>query len=153
VYGLEIVAEALEDNQANFTRFLALARQPLPGPADPGVAYKTSITFTLRNRPGALFRALSVFALRDIDLTKIESRPLPGQPWEYVFYVDFAGHENDENCAHAPIICANTATRCVFGSLPQAFLEVGEYIRIAALRVISATCHSSTTSGGWSLNS
>jgi len=83
-YGGKILQSGLEDNKQNFTRFFLLTRahRVLPG------ANKTSIAFTLRNIPGALFKALSVFALRDISLSKIESRPVRGKPWEYVFYVD-----------------------------------------------------------------
>jgi len=75
----------IEDDKRNFTRFFLVTRRRhvLPG------ANKTSVAFSVKNLPGALFKALSVFALRDISLSKIESRPRRGRPWEYVFYVDF----------------------------------------------------------------
>lgn len=88
VYGGRILKAGVEDNKQNFTRFFLVRkpvrsqRQILPR------ANKTSIAFSVKNIPGALFKALSVFALRDISLAKIESRPVKGHPWEYVFYVD-----------------------------------------------------------------
>lgn len=112
-YGGQILARGIEDDKSNFTRFffirkrLALRRKgsgsatksaaemkPPAFHADylhliPRGANKTSIAFKVKNVPGALFKSLSVFALRDISLSKIESRPMRGRPWEYVFYVDF----------------------------------------------------------------
>ena len=72
-----------------------------PAPADGSPAWKTSLVFSTHNTPGALFRALSAFALRDLSLSKIESRPLRGKPWEYLFYVDFLGHVDAENVRNA----------------------------------------------------
>jgi prephenate dehydratase len=90
-YKAKILQNGIEDDKQNFTRFLLLEkeRRTIRG------ADKTSIAFALKNSPGALFKALSVFALRDIDLSKIESRPMRGRPWEYVFFVDYLRGEDD----------------------------------------------------------
>lgn len=99
-YGAEILIPGIEDDQQNFTRFLLLAPD-LPGEKPAVAADKTSVVFTLENRTGSLFRALAVFALRDIDLTRIESRPIPGRPWEYSFYIDFLGHTDEPRIGNA----------------------------------------------------
>ena len=85
VYGGEILKTGIEDDKRNFTRFFLLRRGK---PRAARQAGKTSLAFSVKNVPGALFKALSVFALRDISLSKIESRPRRGHPWEYVFFVD-----------------------------------------------------------------
>jgi prephenate dehydratase len=97
IYRLRIIRRNVEDNRENYTRFLALARR---GRFSRGGA-KTTVVFGLRNEPGALFRALSVFALRNIDLTKIESRPIHGRPWEYLFYIDLASDVRSPECRNA----------------------------------------------------
>jgi prephenate dehydratase len=95
IYGGTILKRSIEDDRRNFTRFFLLyPSKKLPAPR-PGKAWKTSLVFTTRNSPGALFRGLAAFALRDLNLTKIESRPLHGKPWEYLFYVDFLGRESE----------------------------------------------------------
>ncbi len=124
VYGLDILVEHMEDNPANFTRFLVMSKDPLSVKNAENVEFKTSIVFSLANKPGALFKALSVFALRDIDLTKIESRPIQGQPWEYMFYVDFAGYEQELNCKRALEHLSELAPFLrMLGSYPRHYMD------------------------------
>ena len=101
VYKMQILASGIEDVAANYTRFLALAREPQ---APMGASAKTSIAFTLPQggtTPGSLFRAIGVFAMRDINLTKIESRPTPAETFNYIFYLDFEGSQDEPRCARA----------------------------------------------------
>jgi prephenate dehydratase len=97
VYGGEILKSGIEDDKRNFTRFFLIRRGKPRAAHNSG---KTSLAFGLKNVPGALFKALSVFALRDISLSKIESRPMRGRPWEYVFFVDLL-RGDDEAARHA----------------------------------------------------
>jgi len=83
-YGGRVLLSGIEDDQQNYTRFLLITRSNKIGKG----ANKSSIAFAMKNVPGVLFKALSVFALREISLSKIESRPMRGRPWEYVFFAD-----------------------------------------------------------------
>jgi len=96
-YGLHALKKKIENDPQNYTRFLIMAARP----ENPGAGGKTSIVFSTKDIPGALFKALSVFALRDINLLKIESRPLRKGPWQYWFYLDFEGSMEEEPCCKA----------------------------------------------------
>ena len=98
-YSANILKRGIEDKRQNFTRFFLLeppGAKPRIVRGASGRPWKTSLVFTTKNVPGALFRALAAFALRDINLVKIESGPLRGKPWEYLFYLDLMGHREDQ---------------------------------------------------------
>jgi prephenate dehydratase len=116
VFGLKALRSSIQDFAHNTTRFLIIGRQPLFSTR----ADKTTIVFTLPNEPGALFKALSVFALRGIDLTKLESRPIPDRKWEYLFYVDLAASRDDVPCSRALAHLGEFAsTLRILGSYPS----------------------------------
>lgn len=93
-YNMSVLAGEIEDIHTNQTRFIILSKKPQRVYSRKGI--KSSIVFATKNIPGALFKALSVFALRDMDLFKIESRPFFGRSFEYMFYLDFEGNISDE---------------------------------------------------------
>jgi chorismate mutase/prephenate dehydratase len=93
LYGMKVIAREIEDNPHNFTRFFVLSKEDSP----PTGNDKTSIVFSLKHKPGALYDCLREFASRQVNLTKLESRPTRHQPWEYNLYMDFSGHREEEN--------------------------------------------------------
>jgi prephenate dehydratase len=97
LFGLVPLASSIQDFDDNITRFIVIGRRPLRE----AVPDKTTIVFSLPNEAGSLFKALSAFALRGVDLTKLESRPIPGRPWEYLFYADLAAARDELTCARA----------------------------------------------------
>ena len=97
LYQLDILAAQIEDEPFNYTRFLLMGHDD-PQPSDYN---KTSIVFATRDRPAALYECLGEFAKRNLNLTKLESRPRRNRPWEPIFYLDFEGHWQDEDCQEA----------------------------------------------------
>lgn len=116
VFGLDVLESGIQDYANNFTRFLLIGREAVPL----GAPDKTTIVFTVANEAGALFKALSVFALREIDLTKLESRPIPDRPFEYLFYADLSMNREEFRCARALMHLAEFAPSVrTLGSYPS----------------------------------
>jgi len=116
LYGLQVLKKGIEDFPENFTRFLVISKDQA---ARTGTD-KTSIVFGTKHTPGSLQNALNELAARRINLTKIESRPIRGTPWEYHFFVDFEGHRNDGACAEAlEALETSTTFLKVLGSYPR----------------------------------
>jgi len=117
MYGLDVLAERIEDNPQNRTRFLVVGYiEPTPSGKD-----KTSVMFSVQHKAGALFRAMSVFEKYDINLTMIESRPTKLTPWEYVFFIDCQGHAKDQPIQKAlAALKEHTLFVTVLGSYPEA---------------------------------
>jgi prephenate dehydratase len=124
IYKAQILAAGIESNPQNFTRFFVMARpdrRKLPRLRHVSKTLKTSIVFRTTNKPGALFHALEAFAKGKIDLTKIESRPIVGRPWEYSFYLDFVGDRNTPAARRALASLTHVAESLrIFGSYPRA---------------------------------
>jgi len=117
-YGLALLAERVEDEPHNQTRFLAVAREPVSPPA--GLPVKTTLRLKLPHRPGTLARALAVFAAAGLNLTKLESRPDRTTPWEYLFYLDVEARAADRAMAGAlRDLEAQGAVVMVLGSYPR----------------------------------
>ncbi|HEU5324091.1 MAG TPA: prephenate dehydratase [Methylomirabilota bacterium] len=117
LYGVPVLRARVEDSRHNATRFLVVGREP----AGPSGRDKTSILFAMRNEPGALYRVLEPFARLGLNLTKIESRPAKGRPWEYVMFVDFEGHRDTPTVASAlDELRTRTLFFKVLGSYPAA---------------------------------
>ena len=117
LYGMQILAKDISDNTENYTRFFLLSKED----SNATIKDKTSIIFGAAHAPGALYHALGEFAKRDINLTKIESRPTKQTPWEYNFYLDFEGHRTEARCAEALKALEKYAAFIkILGSYPKA---------------------------------
>ena len=115
LYKKEILEINIEDNPFNYTRFFIISGKSVNPTGDD----KTSIVFSLKHEPGTLLKALDVFAKRNINLTKLESRPNPKSPFTYNFYLDFEGHREDQHCLEALNELKNvTVTLSILGSYP-----------------------------------
>ncbi len=126
VWGAQVLARGIESDAQNFTRFFVVTRPgTVPAAANQAAEKKTSLVFRTSHRPGSLFHALAAFAQRGVDLTKIESRPIPGRPWEYSFYIDLVGDAAGPVLAQALAqLAASAESVRVLGTYPRA--ELGD---------------------------
>ncbi len=121
LYGLEVLDRGIEDFPFNYTRFFVMGTEDPPRSQRP----KTSIVFSTRHSPGALYKCIGEFSTRNINLTKIESRPRLNQPWRYTFYLDFEGHCQDLAAEAALMGLLRHASFVKFlGSYPAAMTPV-----------------------------
>jgi chorismate mutase/prephenate dehydratase len=116
IYGMEILAREIEDNPGNFTRFFVISKQDAP----PSGNDKTSIVFSVKHTTGALFEFLKILTSRQLNMTKIESRPTRQKPWDYNFYLDFEGHREDKNVRETlEALESNSLFLKILGSYPR----------------------------------
>lgn len=119
LYGAQVLQRGLEDDARNYTRFLAISREPAPAPASESRT-KTALAFTVEHRPGALHHALGVIAGHGVDITTLNSRPIPGRPWEYRFYADL----RSDDLATVECCLQELTEACrdvwIFGRFPEA---------------------------------
>jgi len=120
IFGVAVIQEGIEDNANNYTRFLIFSK----GKSDKNKNSKTSIVFSIKHEAGALFRIINEFHQYKVNLTKIESRPNRGTSWEYNFYVDFEGHQDDTSIKEMLLkIKENSSFLKILGSYPIAKLD------------------------------
>ena len=115
-YGMNIAYRQIEDDSNNFTRFFILSKEDKSS----SERDKTSLIFSVKDEPGSLYKILEIFARRELNLAKVESRPMRGKPWKYVFYLDFEGHRSEPKSREA---LKEMMERCIFvkvlGSYPK----------------------------------